>query len=196
MINFPDNPSNNQVFTSGNQTWVYDGTKWLAMGVAGGIYLPLSGGILTGPLTPAGGIVGVTDGSSAAPGVIGEVITAKPSAIVPLTSTVVTQIAVLNLTPGDWDVRATVNVSASAAVLSSIATNFGVASGAGVSNPPFNGAVGSIGGPSFTSAYMILPPVQLSFNVTTPIYLNAQGTFASGTAQANTVSWIQARRMR
>ena len=51
MLNFPDNPTVNQVFTSGAQSWTWDGTKWVASGIAQGIYLPLAGGALTGPLS-------------------------------------------------------------------------------------------------------------------------------------------------
>ena len=33
MIDFPDNPTVNQVFTSGAQSWTWDGAKWVASGV-------------------------------------------------------------------------------------------------------------------------------------------------------------------
>ena len=33
MINFPDNPTVNQVFISGAQSWTWDGAKWVASGV-------------------------------------------------------------------------------------------------------------------------------------------------------------------
>ena len=33
MIDFPANPTVGQVFTSGSQSWTYDGTKWVASGV-------------------------------------------------------------------------------------------------------------------------------------------------------------------
>ena len=34
MIDFPASPANGQVFTSGAQSWTWDGTKWVASGVA------------------------------------------------------------------------------------------------------------------------------------------------------------------
>ena len=34
MIDFPASPTNGQVFTSGAQSWTWDGTKWVASGVA------------------------------------------------------------------------------------------------------------------------------------------------------------------
>jgi hypothetical protein len=53
MLDFPNSPSVGQTFVSGNTTWTWDGTKWLAAGTSGAssIYLPLAGGTLTGPLT-------------------------------------------------------------------------------------------------------------------------------------------------
>lgn len=33
MIDFPNNPSTNDVFTSGEKTWKYNGTSWVVVGV-------------------------------------------------------------------------------------------------------------------------------------------------------------------
>jgi len=49
MIDFPANPTTNQIFTAGGVQWLWDGTKWVANGVGSG-YVPLSGGTMTGPL--------------------------------------------------------------------------------------------------------------------------------------------------
>ena len=107
MLNFPDNPTVNQVFTAGSQTWIYDGAKWVAYGVAQGIYLPLTGGKLTGALNPAGGIIGVVDGSDAAPGFVGEVISNSvptANAVTLAAAGAYADICTLSLTAGDWDV--------------------------------------------------------------------------------------------
>lgn len=42
MIDFPASPTNGQVFTSGAQSWTWDGTKWVASGIA--VMPPLSTG--------------------------------------------------------------------------------------------------------------------------------------------------------
>jgi hypothetical protein len=56
MIDFPNSPTNGQVFTSVNTSWIYDGSKWVA-GNNPAVFLPLTGGTLTGQLTiaPASG---------------------------------------------------------------------------------------------------------------------------------------------
>jgi hypothetical protein len=56
---------------------------------------------------------GVTDGSNAAPGDVGEYMTATGSAV-GLVTTAVTNLASLALTPGDWDVSGSVLFNASA----------------------------------------------------------------------------------
>lgn len=33
-INFPDTPTTNQTYTSGNRTWKYDGEKWVVINQA------------------------------------------------------------------------------------------------------------------------------------------------------------------
>lgn len=49
-INFPDNPTNGQIFVGPDgTTWAWDGIKWKG-GIGGTAYLPLTGGTLTGPL--------------------------------------------------------------------------------------------------------------------------------------------------
>lgn len=49
MIDFPNSPTNGQVFTSVNTSWTYDGSKWVA-GNNPAAFLPLTGGTLTGGL--------------------------------------------------------------------------------------------------------------------------------------------------
>ena len=48
VIDFPASPTVGQSFSAGGTTWIWDGAKWAAAGLA---YLPLTGGSLTGDLT-------------------------------------------------------------------------------------------------------------------------------------------------
>jgi hypothetical protein len=83
--------------------WFNDGStsQWVATtNQIGGGYLPLSGGAMTGPVA----LMGVTDGSDAAPGQIGEVISINVTAPVTLPAATATTVASIALTAGDWDV--------------------------------------------------------------------------------------------
>ena len=49
-LDFPTSPGVGQVVTIGGVTWTWDGVKWTAAGTGTGIYLPLTGGTMTGDL--------------------------------------------------------------------------------------------------------------------------------------------------
>jgi hypothetical protein len=49
-IDFPSNPTTGQTFTAANVTWSWDGFKWVAASGSQGVFLPVTGGTLTGPL--------------------------------------------------------------------------------------------------------------------------------------------------
>jgi hypothetical protein len=52
-VNFPNNPTPNQIYVSSPQQWLWDSEKWTALNSQGSLslYLLLTGGTLTGPLT-------------------------------------------------------------------------------------------------------------------------------------------------
>jgi hypothetical protein len=54
MIDFPASPTVGQQFSSGSLTWVWDGVKWTTAASAGQLFLPLTGGTLTGNLVAPG----------------------------------------------------------------------------------------------------------------------------------------------
>ena len=60
MIDFPNNPTVGQQFTSAGVTWTWDGFKWTAAGL-NVAYLPLAGGTMLGPLTLQANPVGNLD---------------------------------------------------------------------------------------------------------------------------------------
>ena len=49
MIDFPSSPTVGQQFAAAGVIWTWDGTKWTAQGLSP-TFLPLSGGVLSGPL--------------------------------------------------------------------------------------------------------------------------------------------------
>jgi hypothetical protein len=50
-LDFPNSPTNGQVFNGDGVSWKWDGVKWTSVLASGGPYLPLSGGTVTGPVT-------------------------------------------------------------------------------------------------------------------------------------------------
>jgi hypothetical protein len=52
MIDFPASPVLNQIFTVAGNSWKWDGTKWVAIGITAS-YLPLLGGTMQGPIVLA-----------------------------------------------------------------------------------------------------------------------------------------------
>jgi len=125
---------------------------------------------------------GVTDGSNAQPGDVGEYMTATGSAV-GLVNAVVTNLASLALTPGDWDVSGSVTFNASAGTHSF----FGV----GISTID-NGSFATYPTGAFTQT---MPTTVHRFNVSagTTVWVVGQAAF-TGTVFAT--GTINARRMR
>src|SRR4249920_2483230 len=48
MLNFPDSPTANQVYTVGAASWSWDGAKWTVSGAGGVAYAPLASPTFTG----------------------------------------------------------------------------------------------------------------------------------------------------
>ena len=72
-----------------------------------GGYLALSGGIMTGALTPSqtAGIVGTTTNNSVNAGAVGEYVTASQMTNVTMANGVAVNIVSISLTAGDWEVQ-------------------------------------------------------------------------------------------
>ena len=191
MLNFPDNPTVNQVFTAGSQTWIYDGAKWVAYGVAQGIYLPLTGGKLTGALNPAGGIIGVTDGSSAAPGMVGEVISATASGVAITPSGTSITLGSLSVPAGDWDIWAQVQITAGTGALTLATASLSTVAAALQTNSrvqlPCTLAASN-------NIYFGLPRLPVSLANATTYYVVANAQFPSGAPTGGAT--IYGRRVR
>ena len=187
MINFPDNPTVNQVFTAGSQTWVYDGAKWVAYGVAQGIYLPLTGGKLTGALNPAGGIIGVADGSDAAPGMVGEFMNSGQPALIGLTTVVPVSVVGFILSPGDWDVWGW-------GIFSSSNTTNALVAGLSTTINNIGTAYATAANSGSNSVRMTVPMIRISASASTSIWITVQANFTTGPVTGT--GQMSARRVR
>jgi hypothetical protein len=86
----PANPVRGHMWWDGTTFWLFDGAAWVSIN------------------SGSTGIKGVTDGSFAAPGMVGEVLRTTSPINMTITSTQVqsTTFSALVLSPGDWDMQA------------------------------------------------------------------------------------------
>lgn len=139
---------------------------------------------------------GVTDGSSAAPGMVGEVLTAN-GPVTALPTGTWTTVKSMNLTPGDWDVWGTVQITLSGgSVGSQLQASVSLTPASNGGPYPSNGVMTSIVVAGLGGAVLPISAVTFSVAVTTPVYLNAQAIFSSGTSSTTANSFIMARRAR
>jgi hypothetical protein len=178
MIDFPASPTIGQTFIdpTTNLEWMWDGTKWIASGLANAPFQPL---------------FGVTDGSNAAAGQIGEVIAANVTTPVALSSGVTATVGSISLTPGDWDVSGEVWFVGAASLLVAGIYPTNVFTATSALNASRNQLTAAITG---GNTIMPLRPCRASLATTTTYFLLSQMAFASGspTAAGN----IIARRAR
>jgi|SRR5215831_7747971 len=173
-LDFPNSPSNGQQFNpaGSNTVWQYDGTKWLPIGKS---IMPM----------------GVTDGSNAAAGQVGEYRSSIiPSASpVSVTSGTWTQVTSLALPAGDWDFEGYVGFAGTAS---------GVSAFAGAVSPTVTPAqpADNVSMNFTTGGSTVLPTgtARLSVSATTTVYLVGLANYTTGAATA--YGLLRARRVR
>ena len=138
---------------------------------------------------------GVTDGSDAAAGQIGEVISNVNTTGVAMTNGVVVNICMITLTAGDWDVSgeysffgSAQNVTGMNAALNSVSATFPTQATSSIGSSR-TGFAGTFGG-SFLSP----KTCRVSLSAPAPYYLIGNASFPSGTVTAYGNIW--ARRVR
>jgi hypothetical protein len=233
-LDFPNTPTNGQIFTTGDGSWLWDTVKWksgngvgflttiadtpppvptpgllwwnsspgigqlyvyyndgtssqwvTANNMGGGLYLPLTGGTIAGNLNVSGtvaapgGIVGVTNGSSAASGMVGEYFSQTGGAT-PMTTGAWGNTNTFSLPAGDWDVWGYIQFSASGAVLNYVAAMVST-SPTSVTGPMANFATQHTTTGAFSVIYIPTVPVRFSLTVTTSLYVIGYCQFSSGT---------------
>jgi hypothetical protein len=141
--------------------------------------------------------MGVTDGSAATAGQIGECITNAAFGVT-ASNGIITNVCSITLTPGDWDVSATANFAGGPATVQQLSAGLSTTS---ASMPAQNlanvGLTNYFQFGAFTSMYNVglpIPPYRFSVTVNTVVYLVMLISANAGTATFN--GRIQARRMR
>ena len=186
----PEAPTDGQVYGRDGAT-----TSWNPV-------LPLAtGGVVAGPITPSGGVVGVTNGSNAAAGQIGEVIQVNnPETSAPVPSSPSTaNLASISLTSGDWDVSACAgfvigNVPASGYQIA-LNTTSGAIPGGGATNWP----QANLSGLSVLGGFGLRVPlstVRVSITTTTTIFMVASLTYTGSGTTATGGGYVMARGAR
>jgi hypothetical protein len=150
----------------------------------------------TSTITPSStaGIVGTTTNDNAQAGSVGEILSNTTSST-SLTTTVVANCTSVSLTPGDWDVEATVQfipggTATTSLMLAGISTTSATVGGLGT----YNSSVIPFGSSASVATLMSSPVVRVTLTTTTTVYAIAQTTFSASTMTCN--AFIRARRVR
>ncbi len=141
-------------------------------------------------------VAGVTDGSNAAAGQIGEVISNVITTVVVLTTGVTSVVGQINLTPGDWDVCGEVWVNVVGASLTFAVASINQA-GQGMAAAPLMGGARTQVVPAISAGntqVLSLRTCRVSLTTATTYSLFAQSIFTGG--GCNTTGVIWARRAR
>lgn len=141
-------------------------------------------------------INGVTNGSSAAAGVVGELLTAS-SGLAALTASTDTNATSISLTAGDWDVRGSILYTPAATT--SVTRMFGgintTSATLPTTTPQTNRTDVATAANVMVQPYSVyVGPCRISVASTTTIYLVARATFTVSTMQIS--GYIEARRVR
>jgi hypothetical protein len=171
------------------------GVSGLGTGVAAalGSAVTGSGGVVlaTSPTITTPNIQGVTNGSAAAAGQVGQLLTATGSSV-SITNSTSTNCASVNLTAGDWNVWGNVNFAGSGgAQFTVVSSGFSTTSATLPAVPNLSQAVYP-GSTTFGQSSM--PPMQVqNVSSNTTVYLVGNAGFSSGTATMS--CFINARRV-
>ena len=147
---------------------------------------------LTSQLASLSGTVGaigqgVTDGSNAAAGHIGEYLSASGS--LGLTNAATNDVVTLTLPAGDWDVTGSVTISPTA-----INVTYAQAWLSPAANTPADPGRAIIQAAALGISGFVVGPVRFSLAASAVAYLGCQANFPSGTVTAS--GTIRARRIR
>jgi len=141
---------------------------------------------------------GVTDGSNAGAGQVGEYISATVliGAEVSLTTTVAADVTSISLTAGDWEVSGNVVTDAAGTTVTTKVETWINTVSATIPTLPAGGGYSKFSTPATAgiATGVCVGPVRISVSSTTVVYLTTQAQFATSTLKA--YGFIGARRVR
>jgi hypothetical protein len=146
------------------------------------------------PAAAGGGTDGVTDGSDALPGQIGEYVMANRTINLAVLNNVATDITTITLTAGDWDVQGAVYfLGSSSSGSDDLRAWVNTVSATQPSGD--NGGLAIVSTSSGGLVNMLaIPPIRASGATGATIFLSCNANFGSGTM--NVQGYVRARRMR
>lgn len=159
--------------------------------------------VLLNPATSVSPRTGVIDGSDAAPGKVGEYISAALpfGSAITLSNGVATNVTSISLTPGDWDVQGlivwpTVGTLTGVSKLGTSCSNISAVIGAADSTSLITAATLAYNSASADAYATASMTSRFSLTVTTTIYLVAFSYFTPGAGTLKAYGSIRARRVR
>jgi len=159
--------------------------------------LPLTGGTLTGALTPSttAGIVGTTIGDNANAGSVGEYVSSSVSPpSTGLTSGTVTNATSISLTAGDWDITGLIFFNFGSGTTSTYSIGAISTTSATIPGSPYFSTQLFATQNTGTGCALPVPTIRLNITSTTTVYLVGQSSFTGGTNGIG--GFIAARRRR
>jgi hypothetical protein len=170
---------------SGSQLYYDSARGWYVLDQYGNELISL--GLPAGVTITTPNIIGVTNGSNAAAGSVGEVISNTATGV-SVASNVYANATSITLTPGDWDVEGSYYITGT--TFSAIAASISTTSATLAAAPNAWQFIGV----TITSGGSPVPKQRINVSSTTTVYLVGTGAFSSGTATA--AASIIARRAR
>jgi len=191
---FPANPSDGQLFTTAGATWRYNAaTQTWVNANTGGSFVATDNGVANQPTLNQPVVMGVTDGSNAGPGEVGETLYAATAGTtesslgtITVSNATTTVIVSISLPPGDWQLSGIARVDSSGYTFN---YNFLFA----VNNNQISQSVGGSGNGSVQAAVASLP---ISVATTTSVSLMTLGSTTWAGGYFNSGGEIRARRVR
>ena len=141
-------------------------------------------------------VMGVTNGSEAVPGQVGEVISSPGTTVSPIGNNSWVSVAWITLTPGDWDVQGYAAISTTTSILVIAAAGFAAANNGTPDSAQWAGHYqrGTASGASMEQWMSYLGPVRRNVTVPTTIYVTIYMQSLGGTAISATGNMYARRR--